>query len=96
MADTRRHARFKLEVEVTVRSKRLGPLPGISIDISESGMSATLPVELRIAEVVEVHIHLPPGSVDVQAFVRNRNAFRHGFEFADHKVARQLIAGYLH
>jgi len=91
----RRHARFKLEVDLTVRSKRLGPIPGFSIDISESGMSATIPVELRIGEDVELHINLPIGSLDVQAFVRNRNAFRHGFEFADNEVARQLIAGYL-
>jgi|HubBroStandDraft_5_1064220.scaffolds.fasta_scaffold458053_1 hypothetical protein len=92
----RRHARFKLEVDLTVRSKRLGPIPGFSIDISESGMSATIPVELRIGEDVELHIKLPIGSLDVQAFVRNRNAFRHGFEFADNEVARQLIADYLH
>jgi hypothetical protein len=94
--DTREHARFKLEVDVTVRSKRLGAIPGFSIDISESGMSATIPVELRIGEDVELHINLPIGSLDVQAFVRNRNAFRHGFEFADNEVARQLIAGCLH
>ena len=96
MADTRRHARFPLEVDVTVRSKRLGAIPGLSIDISESGMSTTVPVELQIGEAVELHINLPAGSVDVQAFVRNRAAFRHGFEFADHKAARQLLAGYLH
>jgi hypothetical protein len=96
VTDTRRHPRFQLEVDVTVQSKRLGPVPGFSIEISESGMSATLPVELRIGEPVDLHINLPFGSVDVQAVVRNRNAFRHGFEFADHKSARQLIADYLH
>jgi hypothetical protein len=96
VAETRLHPRFKLEVDVTVRSKRLGPIPGISIDISESGISTTLPVELRIGEPVELHINLPFESVDVQAVVRNRNAFRHGFEFADHKLARELIAGHLH
>jgi hypothetical protein len=96
VADTRRHARFKLEVDVTVRSTRLGPIPGFSIEISESGISATLPIELRVGETVELHINLPFRSVDVQAVVRNRNAFRHGFEFADHNVARQLIELHLH
>jgi hypothetical protein len=28
----RRHARFKVEVDVTIRSKRLGAIPGFSID----------------------------------------------------------------
>jgi hypothetical protein len=94
VVDARRYARFKLEVDVTLRSKRLGAIPGFSTDISESGMSVTLPVELRIGEDVELHINLPIRSVDVKAFVRNRNAFRHGFEFADNELARQLIAGY--
>jgi hypothetical protein len=92
----RRHARFKLEVEVTVRSKRLGAIPGFSIDIAESGISAILPVKLQIGEEVEFHINLPVAAVHVQAFVRNRSAFRHGFEFADNEVVRQLIASYLH
>jgi hypothetical protein len=45
---------------------------------------------------VELHINLPFGSVDLQAVVRNRNAFRHGFEFSDNNVARQLVERYLH
>jgi hypothetical protein len=52
----------------------------------------TLPLELKLGEATELHIKLPFGSsVDVQAVVRNKSAFRHGFEFADHTVARQLI-----
>jgi hypothetical protein len=96
VADTRRHARFKLEVDLTARSTRLGPIPGFSIEISESGMSATLPIELRVGETVELHINLPFRSVNVQAVVRNRNAFRHGFEFLENNAARQLFEGYLH
>jgi hypothetical protein len=48
---TRRHARFGLEVDVTVRSKKLGLIPGTAIDVSESGMSTVLPVELPVGEI---------------------------------------------
>ena len=70
-------------------------IPGFSIDISESGVSATLPVELQIGEDVAFHINLPVASLDVQAFVRNRSGLRHRFEFADNEVVRQLIVDYL-
>jgi hypothetical protein len=83
--NARRHARFKLEVDVTVRSPTLGLIPGVSIEMSESGLSATLPVEVPIGETVDLRINLPLGSVDQRAVVRNRNAFRHGFEFAGRK-----------
>jgi hypothetical protein len=80
---TRRHARFKLEVDVTVRSPTLGLIPGMSIEMSESGMSAVLPVEVPVGEIVNLSISLPLGPVEQRAVVRNRNAFRHGFEFAN-------------
>jgi hypothetical protein len=80
-AKTRRHARFILEVDVTVRSPTLGLIPGMSIEMSESGMSAILPVEVPVGETVDLRINLPLGPVDRRAVVRNRNAFRHGFEF---------------
>jgi len=82
---TRRYARFKLEVDVTVRSPTLGLTPGISIEMSESGMSATLPVEVPLGETVDLRINLPLGPVEQRAVVRNRDAFRHGFEFAGRK-----------
>jgi hypothetical protein len=91
VTDARRYSRFKLEVDVTVRSKTLGLVPGMTVEVSESGMSTILPVDLPVGETVELHIGLPLGSVDLRAVVRNRNAFRYGFEFADHKMARKLI-----
>jgi len=88
----RRHPRVKLGVDVTVRSPTLGLIPGTSIEVSESGMSAILPIEVPVGETVDLRINLPLGSVDQRAVVRNRNAFRHGFEFADreNKVAVAL------
>src|SRR5579863_8877569 len=84
-AKTRRHARFILEVDVTVRSPTLGLIPGVSIEMSESGLSATLPMEVPVGETVDLRINLPLGPVEQRAVVRNRDAFRHGFEFAGRK-----------
>ena len=91
MTDARRYPRFKVEVDVTVRSKTLGLVPGMTMEVSESGMSAILPVDLPVGETVELQMRLPLGSVDLRAVVRNRNAFRYGFVFADHEMARKLI-----
>jgi hypothetical protein len=68
----RRHRRLELEAEVTVRSEN-GLVPGQSLDISESGMSVVLPVELPVGETVELEIKLPPTTATARATVRNRN-----------------------
>jgi len=90
---TRRHRRLELEAEVTVRSES-GLLPGRTLDISESGMSAILLVELQIGETVELKIKLPIGVATARAVVRSRNVFRHGFEFLQpmHDVVRHEAA----
>jgi len=81
ITEKRRHPRRELEVELTVlRENDL--LPGRTIDISESGMSAILPVELREGEEVELQIKLPGNTLTTRAVVRDRNVYRHGFEFA--------------
>jgi hypothetical protein len=69
-----------MEVEVVVRTKG-ELLPGRSQDISESGMSAILPAQLREGEEVELQIRLPGRTETIRAIVRHRNVFRHGFEF---------------
>jgi hypothetical protein len=76
----RRHERIELEVEVLVRTGS-ELLPGRTQDISESGMSAILPVELLKGQEVELQIKLPSGTQTARALVRHRNVFRHGFEF---------------
>src|SRR5579864_8479081 len=72
--------RFELEVEVTVCTDS-GLFPGRTHDISESGMSAILPAELREGQEVELQIRLPGSTETIRAIVRHRNVFRHGFEF---------------
>jgi hypothetical protein len=78
--DNRRQRRLKWEAEVTIRSKD-GSLAGRTLDISESGLSAILPVELQVGEIAELSIKLPMALETSRAVVRNRNVFRHGFEF---------------
>ena len=74
------HQRLELETEVTVYSES-GMVPGRALDISESGIAAILPVALKIGETVELRIKLPITVATARAVVRNRNIFRHGFEF---------------
>lgn len=79
--ERRRHQRHELEVDITIRTDR-AIIPGRSLEISESGMSAILPVELRAEERVELSIKFPGASTTtVAAVVRHRNVFRHGFQF---------------
>ena len=78
--EKRRHMRLELEVEVIVRTDR-GMIPGRSQEISEGGMSAILPVELGNGEKVGLEVKLPSTIATTHAIVRDRNVFRHGFEF---------------
>lgn len=78
--EPRRYPRFKLNNEVRIRSAK-GFVPGRTVEISESGMSAVLPDELQIGEIVELSIRSAIGVATTRAVVKNRNVFRHGFEF---------------
>jgi hypothetical protein len=78
--EQRRYPRFKLDNEVRIRSAN-GFVPGRIVEISESGMSAVLPDELQIGEIVELSIKSAIGVATTRAVVKNRNVFRHGFEF---------------
>ena len=91
LRETRRDLRFRLDVEVKIQSPSMGPVPGQTLDISDRGLSATLPVELPVEEVVELNLNLRIGVVNVHATVRNRNAFRHGFQFVEPNPALHLI-----
>lgn len=78
--ENRRHRRLALETEVRIRSEN-GFLPGRTLDISESGISAILPIELQVGEIVELKMKLPMALATTRAVVRSRNVFRHGLEF---------------
>lgn len=59
-------------------------------DISESGFGAVLPSALPYGETVTAEIHLPFGAKTVEAVVRNRNNFRHGFEFLGMVLSEEM------
>jgi hypothetical protein len=90
--EARLYPRFKLDANLKIRSRIGGLLSGYALDISESGISAMLPIEVAIGEVVELDFELPLGWVNVHAVVRERNAFRYGFQFVQPNAAHELIA----
>ena len=79
--DTRRQPRFKIEVDITINSRTCGMLKEHTLGISESGLAAMLPIEAPLGENVELNFTLPSGPVTIHAIVRQRRAFRYGFEF---------------
>jgi hypothetical protein len=50
-----------------------------------------LMVEAPLCEVVDLSFILPYGSVQILATVRQRSAFRYGFEFVDHTAVPEVI-----
>lgn len=89
--ELRRHPRYQLEVEIRVYARNAEVVRGHSVDISESGISAILRVEVPIGEVVRLEFSLPGGDVEVHAMVRQHNAFRYGFQFVESSSAQDLI-----
>jgi PilZ domain-containing protein len=91
MADARRHPRFKVAVAVRIHSRTSGVLKGDTVDISESGLAAMFRMEVPMGEVVELSFTLPMGPVAIYAIVRQRNAFRYGFQFLESNGASEII-----
>ena len=65
---------------------------GHTCDISESGISAILRTEVPVGEVVRLEFELPDGPVDALATVRQKSAFRYGFQFVESSSALPVIA----
>jgi hypothetical protein len=89
--EARQHPRFKLDVEIRILSRTSGVLMGRTVDLSESGLAAMLKIEVPIGEVVRLEFTVPLGPVSVHASVRQRNAFRYGFQFVESDAALELI-----
>lgn len=89
--EARRHPRYRLETEVCIYPRNLPVVRGQTVDISESGISAMLRVEVPVGEVVRLELKLPLGNVEVHALVRQRNAFRYGFQFVEDSSAQEVI-----
>jgi hypothetical protein len=91
IADARCQPRFTIEVDITINSPTCGVLKGHSVDLSESGIAAMLSIEAPLGENVELSFTLPSGPVTIHATVRQKNAFRYGFEFVDSDSMHELI-----
>ena len=48
--------------------------------------------EITLDEVVRLEFTLPAGGIEIHALVRQRRAFRYGFEFIEGGPARKLIS----
>ena len=89
--DARRHPRYKLEVDVRIYPRNSQVVRGHSVDISESGISAMLRVGVPVGEVVRLEFTVPTGEVQIHALVRQRNAFRYGFQFLEAVSQLEII-----
>ena len=89
--EARRHPRYQLEVDIRVYPRNSEVAHGYTVDISESGISAMLREEVPLGEVVRLEFSLPAGDVEIHAMVRQRNAFRYGFQFVEASSAQDLI-----
>ena len=90
--DARRYPRYKLEVDIRVYPRNSDVVRGHTVDISQSGISAVLRDEVPIGEVVRLEFTLDFGNVDVPAIIRQRNAFRYGFQFVEAASMQDVIA----
>jgi len=50
-----------------------------------------LTIEVPVGEIVELEFTLPFGAVTTYAIVRQRSAFRYGFQFIDPGPAREIL-----
>ena len=78
-------------VDITVRTRTRGVLTGYTVDISESGISAMLRIDVPLSEIVELNFTLPIGQVKVHAIVRQRDCFRYGFQFLESAAVQEMI-----
>jgi c-di-GMP-binding flagellar brake protein YcgR len=81
--DARQHPRFKLDVDVKIYPRASGMVMGRAVDVSETGLGAMLKIEIPLDQVVRLELKLSLDLVSVRALVRQRNAFRYGFQFVE-------------
>jgi hypothetical protein len=61
------------------------------VDISQSGISAMLRKEVPLGEVVRLEFTRPLGDLELLAMVRQRSAFRYGFQFVEASSLQDII-----
>jgi hypothetical protein len=85
LSDRRRHRRYRSSVPIIIRSADGVVKRGISIEISESGLSAITSDSLKVDDTVELE---PIAGGKAQAVVRRNTGRVYGFEFL-HLTAEQ-------
>jgi hypothetical protein len=83
--------RYQLNVDIRVYARNNPVIRGHTSDISESGVSAVLREEVPVGEIVRLEFTVPHGEVEVLAVVRQRNAFRYGFQFLEVRSTQDVI-----
>ena len=78
--ERRRHARYRMQERIFVRRKNGQTLPGVTSEISISGLSAALDGVLRIEEEVQL---TPVAGEALSAIVRRKVGSTYGFEFSN-------------
>jgi c-di-GMP-binding flagellar brake protein YcgR len=92
LIDARKRPRFKLDVDVKIYPRDKSRVTGRTVDISERGLAVMLKIEVPLDQVVRLEFELPLGVVSIRALVRQRNAFRYGFQFVEpDSYAQELI-----
>ena len=77
--DRRRHVRYRYSIPIQIHSRNGGSvIRGMSLEISESGMSAMISDELTVGDTVELE---PIVRCRVSALVRRHHGKIYGFEF---------------
>jgi PilZ domain len=89
--ERRGSSRFKLEVPLKIRCQTGEVVQGQSAEMSESGISAIIPLGIIVGQTVELDFELPSGPMSVRAVVRNNSAFRYGFQFIPAPHEQEVI-----
>lgn len=91
LIEARKYPRFKLEVDVKIYARNSSRVMGRTVDISEQGLAAMMKIEIPLDQVVRLEFELPLGTVSIRALVRQRNAFRYGFQFVEPDCLAQEV-----
>lgn len=78
--DRRRHKRYRFSAPITVRCADGSEKAGMTLEISENGMSVILADPLLLGETVQLE---PVAGTRVSALVRHHVGKVHGVEFLD-------------
>ena len=80
LADRRRHARYRFSEPMKVCCQNGACLDGMSVELSQSGMSAMIRGALKPGDVVRLQ---PVTGVNTAAVVRHKLGMLYGFEFLE-------------